>query len=184
MAKLVAFNFISLDGYYKGADGDTSWHRHGDEEHDYAINSMQQDSLLLYGRITYQMMAGYWASEMALQNDPILAKAMNDAEKIVFSKTLTKADWNNTSVVSNLIDEVKRLKQNGTKDMAILGSGTIITQLTDAGLIDEYQIMIDPVILGKGTSIFSGLKQPHNLVLTSTRTFKSGVVLLCYNPMM
>lgn len=184
MARLNAFNFISLDGYYKSISNDISWHRHGgDEEHQYGIDAMKNDGILLYGRLTYQMMAAYWASDMAMQNDPVMAKAMNAAEKIVFSNTLTQADWNNTLVVSNMVDEVKRLKQTSAKDMAILGSGSVITQLTDAGLIDEYQLMINPVVLGKGTPIFNGLKQPHNLVLTSTRTFKNGVVLLCYSPM-
>ena len=140
------------------------------------------DSILLFGRVTYEMMEGYWTTSMALDNDPIVAAGMNKSEKIVFSRTMKKAEWNNTKLINdNIIDEIKKLKQTPGKDMAILGSGSILTQFAEHGLIDEYQFMVDPVILGEGTSIFKGIKHKLDLKLTQSRTFKSGVVLLCYN---
>jgi dihydrofolate reductase len=108
---------------------------------------------------------------------------MNKAEKIVFSRTLLKAEWTNTRVIKdNIEDEIGRMKRSPGKDMTLLGSGTILAFLADEGLIDEYQIMVDPVVLGVGTPIFKGVKQRLELKLTSSRTFRSGLVLLCYRP--
>ncbi len=181
MNKLSVFNFISLNGYFKGENGDLSWHKHGEEENQFASDSMKPGGILLFGRITYEMMASYWPTPMALENDPEVAKGMNRAEKIVFSRTLKKADWNNTTIISgNIFDEVKRLKQSSGKDLSILGSGSIVSQLTEKGLIDEYLIMVDPVIINSGTPIFKGLNKNLELKLTDTRKFKSGVVLLSY----
>jgi len=109
---------------------------------------------------------------------------MNKAEKIVFSRTLTKADWENTRIIKeDITGAIKQLKQTPGKDLCLLGSGSILTQLADAGLIDTYQFMVDPVALGDGTPAFKGLTKKLDLKLTSTRTFKSGVVLLNYQPM-
>jgi dihydrofolate reductase len=104
---------------------------------------------------------------------------MNRAEKIVFSRTLKSAAWNNTRVASDLEGEVAKLKAAG-RNMTILGSGSIITQLAERGLIDEYQFMVDPLALPAGRSIFTGLKSRLNLQLVSTRAFNNGAVLLCY----
>jgi dihydrofolate reductase len=129
------------------------------------------------------MMAGYWPTPMAAQNDPSVAEGMNNSEKIVFSRTLKKTEWNNTRIISvNLIEEVRKLKKNG-KDMTILGSGSIVTLFAEHDLIDEYQIMVDPVAIGSGTPIFNNITNKLHLKLTGTRSFKSGVVLLSYEPM-
>ena len=184
MRKVSVFNFITLDGYFKGPKGDISWHRHGAEENEYAAEGLSSESTLLFGRVTYQMMASYWPTPIAIKNDPIVAEGMNNAEKIVFSRTLKKADWNNTRLVKdNIAEEIRKMKQMPGKDMTILGSGSIVTQFAEQGLIDEYQIMVDPVVIGDGTPIFKDIKHKLNLKLTMTRTFKSGVVLLCYQPM-
>ena len=183
MRKLITFNFITLDGYYKGPADDISWNKHSREENEYAEEGAQSDSILVFGRVTYEMMAGYWPSSHALQNNKVVAEGMNKAEKIVFSKTLSKADWNNSRVLKgNPVDEIKNLKQTPGKNMTILGSGSIITQLADHGLIDEYQVMINPLALGSGTPLFSGIKRQLNLKLTKTQPFKGGTVLLCYQP--
>ncbi|CAG4988494.1 putative protein YyaP [Dyadobacter sp. CECT 9275] len=184
MRRLTVFNFITLNGYYKGPDEDISWNPHGDEEEsEYASDSMKEDGILLFGRTTYEMMAGYWPTSMAMENDPMVAEGMNRAEKIVFSQTLEKAEWNNTRVVSgDIIGEIKRLKQQPGKDMTILGSGSIVSQFAEHGLIDEFQIMINPVAIGEGTPLFSGIGNTLNLSLSSVRQFKSGAVLLCYKP--
>jgi len=183
MAKLSVFNFASLNGYYKGLNGDISWHRHGAEEAEFSAESMQSKNVLLFGRVTYEMMVRFWPTPMAMEQVPEQAVGINAAEKIVFSTTLQTASWNNTRVINgNLADEIKKLKQTSTHDMTILGSGSIVTQCADAGLIDEYQVMLDPVVLGDGGVMFKGLQQKLDLELISVKTFKSGTVLLSYRP--
>lgn len=183
MGKLSVFNFLTLNGFFKGPGGDLSWHKHGGEESEYAMEGLKSDSILLFGRVTYQMMAGWWPTPEAIKTNPEVANGMNASEKIVFSKTLKKADWNNTRLIKdNLGEEVKKLKQQSGKAITVLGSGSIVTQLAEQGLIDEYLLMIDPVVLGDGTPIFQNIKHPLDLVLTNTRAFKSGVVLLSYKP--
>jgi dihydrofolate reductase len=114
----------------------------------------------------------------------MVAEGMNNADKIVFSKTLKKAEWNNTRVVKdNIVEEVKKMKRMPGKDMTLMGSGSILTQFAEQGLIDEFQIRVDPIVLGDGTPIFKNIKRKLNLKLTMTRTFKSGAVLHCYQPM-
>ncbi len=182
MAKLGVFNFVTLNGYFAGPKGDISWHTHGSEESDYAAEGAQSGSMLLFGRVTYEMMASYWPTPQAMKDLPEIAKGMNKSEKIVFSRTLKKADWSNTRIIrENMVEEVKKLKR-GKTDMTILGSGSIVTQLAEASLIDLYQIMVDPVGLGNGMPLFKGMKKKLQLKLTSTRAFKSGVVLLTYEP--
>lgn len=183
MRKLTTFQFISLNGFYKGVKEDISWHRHGSEENEYSADSLQPGNILLFGRVTYEMMAGWWPSPIAMEQDPIVAKGMNDAEKIVFSRTLEKTTWTNSRLVKeNIVEEIKRLKQLPGKDMTLLGSGSILTQFAAHRLIDSYQVMIDPVAIGNGTSLFGNLEQPLDLELTSAKTFKSGTVLLEYRP--
>jgi dihydrofolate reductase len=182
MTKLTVFNFVTLNGYFKGPNGDISWHRHGEEENEFAGDSMKSSgATLLFGRVTYEMMAGYWPSREALKNDPVVAQGMNTAEKIVFSRTLKKADWDNTRIIKdNMIEEIRKMKRMAGSDMTLLGSGSILTQFAEHGLIDGYQIMLDPVALGEGTPILKGITRKLDLKLTDTRTFKSGVVLLSY----
>ena len=111
------------------------------------------------------------------------AVAIDNTPKIVFSRTLKSADWNNTTLVKeDLVTAVQQLKQQPGGPMTILGSGSIVTPLAAQGLIDEYQFMLDPLALGSGTSIFNGLQQQLNLQLKDTKVIKSGIVLLCYQP--
>lgn len=182
MRKLTAFNFITLNGFLNDPEGDISWHRHGEEENQFAAESMQSGNTLLFGRKTYEMMASYWPTPMALQNDPVVAQAMNNANKIVISGTLKNALWANTTIIhGNIVDEIKRLKAASDNDITLLGSGSILTLLTENKLIDEYQIMIDPVAIGAGTPIFNRIKIPLQLKLAKVNSFKSGVVLLSYS---
>jgi dihydrofolate reductase len=179
--QLNVFNFLTLNGFYKGVHGDLSWHRHGEEEAKFSQDSLGADNALVFGRVTYQMMAAYWPTPLATQNNPAAASAMNAAEKIVFSRTLSRADWSNTTLVTtDAVSALEKLKETTGRNMTILGSGTLLAQLADAGLIDNYQFMIDPVVLGEGTPAFSHIRRKLDLRLTGTRTFKSGVVLLTY----
>lgn len=184
MRRLSVYNFITVNGFYKGPNNDISWGKPGgEEEKDYAKQGANSGSTLIFGRVTYEMMSAYWPSEMALKNDPELAKGMNEADKIVFSKTLKKAQWNNTRIISgNLEEEIKKLKQMPGNGMTILGSGNLSAQLSDLGLIDEYQVMVNPVALGDGTPLFKGIHQNLELKLIKTKPFKSGGILLFYEP--
>lgn len=184
MRKLTVFNFVTMNGFFAGPGGDISWHKDNDpEKNEYAEEGIESKNTLIFGRVTYEMMAGFWPSADALKYAPVMAKGMNAADKIVFSKTLEKADWNNTRLVNgDMVEEIKKMKQMEGKDMTILGSGSIISQLTDEGLIDEYQIMLDPVAIGEGTPLFKNIRNQLDLKLTDTRIFKSGVILLSYEP--
>ena len=184
MRKLTVFNFLTLNGFYKGPHDDISWHVHGSEEAEFAAEGAKSESMLLFGRKTYEMMAGYWPTPEASKNAPAVAEGMNKSEKIVFSKTLKKVEWHNSRLMTgNIVEEIKKMKQTPGHDMTILGSGSIISQFAEVGLIDLYQFMVDPVVLGEGTSIFDGVSQTLNLKLVSTKSFKSGVVLLAYEPL-
>lgn len=181
MRKLSVFNFMTLNGFYKDANNDMSWHQHGGEESQYSAEMLAQENTLLFGRKTYELMESFWPTPMGEESDPVVAEGMNKAEKIVFSRTLGHASWNNTRIIKdNLVDEVRQLKQTSGNDLALLGSGSILTQLADADLVDEYQFMIDPVAIGQGTPVFYGMKRQLNLKLTDTKVFKSGTVILCY----
>ncbi len=183
MRKISAFVFTSLNGYYKGLNEDISWHKHGEEEMKFSEEGANSGSILLFGRVTYEMMSGFWPSPMALEMMPGVAAGMNNSEKIVYSRTLKQANWNNTSIISDdIINETKKLKEKPGNDMTILGSGSIVSQFSEAGLIDELQIMIDPVAIAKGTALFENINQTLTFQLVSTRTFKSGVILLNYIP--
>jgi dihydrofolate reductase len=183
MRKLSVFNFLTLNGYYKGPAEDISWHQHGEEEGDFAAEGAKTESVLLYGRKTYQMMASFWPTAEGKKFNSAVAEGMNNSEKIVFSRTLKTATWQNTKIIKdNIVEEIENLKKTPGKDMTMLGSGSILTQFAEAGLIDVFQFMVDPVALGDGTALFQGLKKSLNLKLTGSKTFKTGVVLLNYEP--
>ena len=183
MSKLNVFNLITLDGYIAGPGGDISWHHVDEEFQEFAEKNSNSGSTLLFGRVTYEMMASYWTSADGMKDSPVVAAGMNGASKVVFSRTLQKADWANTRLVKDdLIGEVRKLKRQAGKGLTVLGSGSIVAQLAGAGLIDEYQILLNPVAIGKGKTMFEGLPARLSLKLTSTRTFRNGGVLLCYVP--
>jgi dihydrofolate reductase len=129
-------------------------------------------------------MASFWPTPFAAQSNPIVVERMNSLPKIVFSRTLDKASWNNTTLVKgDLTTEVRKLKREPGPNMTIMGSGSIVAQLADAGLIDEYQIVVSPLVLGSGRTLFEGVKKQLPMKLTKSRAFGNGNVVLCYEPM-
>jgi dihydrofolate reductase len=184
MRRVTVFNFISLDGCFEGpVKGDISWHMHDEEGRAFSVEKLGLGNMLLFGRRTYDIMSSYWPSEVALRNDPVVAESMNRAEKIVFSKTMDKASWNNTNVMKDdIVGRIREIKRSEGRNMTILGSGSIVTLFAAHGLIDEYQFMVDPIVLGNGTRIFDGIGKQLKLTLTETRVFRNGSVLLCYKP--
>ena len=184
MRKLTVFNSITLDGYFTDRDGKLDWaHTQQDKEWtDFVSDNARSEGELLFGRVTYEMMKAYWPTAMAAEQMPVVADHMNRARKVVFSRTMTQTDWENTRIVSGDIEEeVRRMKEADGRPLVLMGSGTIVTQLTDARLIDEYQFVVTPVVLGAGRTMFDGIKKSLELDLTSMRHFKNGNVLMHYS---
>jgi dihydrofolate reductase len=183
MRKVFMFNLVTLDGYFEGLNREIDWHNVDAEFNEYAIDMLNSADTLLFGRVTYELMANYWPTPDAIKNDPIVAEKMNTLPKIVFSRTLDKAEWQNTRLVKGALEEeIQKMKKQPGKDMVILGSGSIVSGLAPLGLIDEYRIMVNPVVLGKGKSMFRGIKGRLDMKLLRTWTFRSGNVLLYYEP--
>ncbi len=182
MRKLSVFNSVTLDGYFTDKNGDMSWaHQDDPEWNAFVAENASGGGMLLFGRITYEMMASFWPSPAAVEQMPEVAEGMNNSPKIVFSRTMDKATWKNTTVVSgDIAAAVRKLKEEPGEPMVILGSGTIVSQLTQAGLIDEYQIALNPIVLGSGRTMFDGVKDKLRLKRTESRSFGNGNVFLCY----
>jgi dihydrofolate reductase len=187
MRKVVVFNHTSLDGYFTDANGDMSFAHNvnRDAEWDaFVAGNASGGGMLVFGRITYELMAGFWPTPSAAEKMPVVAERMNTLPKIVFSRTLDKASWSNTKLVkSDMTGEIRKMKNEPGENMTILGSGSIVSQLAQHGLIDEYLIVVNPVALGKGRTMFEGVRAKVRLKLTRTRTFGNGNVLLSYEPM-
>ena len=183
MRKVILFNMVTLDGFFAGPNGEIDWHHVDKEFNEFAIAQLNSADGLLFGRMTYQGMASYWPTDMAKKNDPIVADKMNTLPKIVFSRTLARADWNNTRPVKgNVAEEVSMLKQQPGRDWFLFGSAGLASTLTHFGLIDEYRVMVNPVVLGRGQPLFKGVEDRLSLKLVSAKTFRNGNVLLCYQP--
>jgi dihydrofolate reductase len=175
---------LSLDGYFARTNGDMMWaHREDPEFSAFVARNAQSDGALLFGRVTYEMMASYWPSAAAHANAPEVADGMNRAAKYVVSRTLERASWANTTLLKGeLASEVEKLKRDSGRPIVILGSASLVTALAAAGLIDEYQIVVAPVALGSGRSLFAGLKRDLALKLVETRRFANGNLFLRYAP--
>jgi dihydrofolate reductase len=186
MRKLLVFNSITADGYFTDKNGDMSWaHRPSDPEWDeFVAGNAQSGGELLFGRVTYEMMAGFWPTPAAAQSFPEVAEGMNKSPKVVFSRKLDNVSWENTRLMKgDLADEVRKLKEEPGDQLVIMGSGSIIAQLAPEKVIDEYQMVVNPLVLGAGRTMFDGIREKLNLKLTNSRAFQNGNVLLTYAPM-
>ncbi len=183
MRRLAVFNQLSLDGFIADEKGDMSWaHKQDPEWMAFTSENASGEAELVFGRITYDLMAGWWPTPQALQSMPVVARRMNELPKVVFSRTLEKATWQNTRLVKgDLAAETRRLKAEPGPDLLIMGSGSIVSQLTDAGLIDEYQVVVNPIALGRGRGMFE-VRQKANLAFRKARIFGNGNVVLWYEP--
>ena len=182
MRKLTVFNSVSLDGYFTDEKGDMSWaHKYDPEWLDYTESNAKIGGVLLFGRKTYEMMVSFWPTEQAKKTLPHVAEGMNKSEKVVFSRTLKEVRWENTKLVdTDMVDAVRKMKNESGPDLVLMGSGTIVSQLTGEGLIDGYQIVLSSVVLGKGRTMFEGVSKKIPLKLTGTRAFENGNVVLTY----
>jgi len=186
MRTLYMFNMVSLDGYFEAPGRDISWHTVDEEFNEFAVEQLCSTDLLLFGRVTHDLMASYWPSYVPSpdvpENDRHVARLMNSIPKLVASRTVTSSPWGGTQVTGDgIAEELRRLKQEPGESIALFGSANLASTLMRHGLIDEYRIMVSPVLLGGGTPLFgSGHRAP--LTLVRTRTFRNGNVLHCYRP--
>jgi len=174
------WNLVSLDGFFEGAKSwDLGWHESvwGDELERLSIDQLKSADMLLFGRVTYEGMAGYWPSAKGE-----VADRMNNIRKVVFSRTLEKASWNNTKLVKgNAAEEVAKLKEQNGKDLFIFGSANLSSTLMRHHLIDEYRLCLAPIVLGAGTPLFKASPETMKLKLIEARPLKSGGVILRYD---
>lgn len=187
MRKISVFNHVTVDGFFAGPQGEIDWFKliKKDEEYEkYTREGSKSAGGLMFGHTTYEMMKSYWPTPEAIKNQPSMADVVNNTWKLVFSKTLQSVEegphWKNIKLFHDINPkEIVKLKEWAGKDITILGSGTIVQQLANLGLIDEYQLVIVPVILGAGKYLFKDVKK-MNLKLLEARTFKNGIVFLRY----
>ncbi len=183
MRRVLFFMLTSLNGYYERGPWDLDWHSVDAEFNEFAIAQLDSVGALLFGRVTYEGMAAYWPTADAIASDPEVAGRMNGIEKIVFSKTLSDARWQNTRLVrGDAADEVQRLRAEPGRDMLVMGSAELATSLAEHGLIDEFRILVVPIVLPRGKPLFAGATRDLRLRLVSTRSFTNGNVLLTYGP--
>jgi dihydrofolate reductase len=178
MRKVVMWNMVTPEGYFEAPGHDLSWFVFDDELGSYITDSQKEASLLLFGRSTYEMMAAYWPTA-----EGQIADFMNSVEKVVFSRTLKGADWNNTRLVGDdVAGEVRHLKATGSGDIFVFGSADLASTLVPVGLVDEFRFGVNPVLLGSGVPLLKGGFERTSLELLSVKALKSGVVILHYQP--
>jgi dihydrofolate reductase len=184
MRKIILSNMVTLDGYMEGPNQSIDWHHVDADFFETANVLMDSVDTHLYGRVTYQVMESYWPTEQAMKGDPATAVRMNETPKIVFSRTLAKADWKNTRLIKdNVAEEVMKLKRLPGKDMLMFGSSNLAKSFLEMGLMDEVLIYLNPVAIGDGTPLFKGLKDKVEFKLLDSQVFKNGNVLLKYQPL-
>lgn len=183
MRKLSVFNNVSLDGYFTSATGSVDWAYQADDPdwNAFIRDNARGSGAIILGRVTYEMMVGWWPTAAAKAADPTVAEGMNNSEKIVFSRSVRQSTWSNTRFIgTDPASAMRGLRLAAGQDMVILGSGTIVAQLADADLIDSYQLVVNPVVLGAGRTMFEGVNGPRALRLAETRTFRNGKVVMTY----
>jgi len=184
--RIIASEFVSADGFMVGPKEDMSWVMNGfnEEMGKYAGGLMESMDTVLLGRVTYEIMAGAWPNMTEDQSPG--ADRMNSATKVVVSKTLTSAPWGKYApakiIKDNVEQQVKALRQGPGKNIVIYGSGTLVRSLTELRLIDEYQLLVHPLLLGDGKPLFKKMGRQVDLKLLRTQTFGNGVCVLYYEP--
>jgi len=182
MRKVFLFMMTTLDGYFEGPDHDISWHNADNKEFaKFAEAQLDETDTLIFGRRTYELMAGFWPSEEAIKAEPGTATRMSSLNKVVFSHNPISTNWQNVESSTNVVEKMQELKNNPGKDIAVLGSSNLCLTLIEEGLLDEIRIMINPIIIGKGTPLFDGSDKIREFGLKASRTFKSGNALLTYS---
>ena len=184
MRHLFSFLFTTLDGFHTGPGGEFDWPNVDDDFHQFSIRQLNDVGTVVFGRITYAEMAAFWPTPEAAEVDPETAERMNEIDKVVYSSSLSVAEWNNTRLVStDPVAHLDGLKRDGSPgDLAIFGSSTLTASLLDAGIVDEVRIMVNPILLGSGERLLAGIGGRIRLGVTRTMTFRNGNVLICAVP--
>jgi dihydrofolate reductase len=185
--KIIVTMWISLDGFIAGPNDDMSWVRVDDAVSAYEDDLVSAADTLILGRVTYQSFAGAWPyvpdNPAASDGEKDYARKVNRMRKIVYSRTLETAEWHNSTLLHAINpDDIVNLKHKDGKNIAIYGSASIVQSLMALGLIDEYQLLVHPVVLGGGKRLFKEGSETTALRLVETKTFSPGVVLLTYRP--
>jgi len=185
MRKIISFMHISLDGFVAGPNGEMNWIKVDEELFAYIGKRISKGNTALYGRVTYQMMEGYWPTAGdepdATQHDIDHSRWYNKAHKLVLSKTMKDADLTNTTIISdNLSDRINEIKGQEGPDILLFGSPTATNSLMQQNLMDGYWLFVNPVILGQGIPLFTGTENKTGLKLLTTHQFASGVTELNY----
>ncbi len=175
--KVVLSMLTSADGYIEAPNRNINWHVFDEQMAEYMMGFFKTVDTFLYGRISYELMIQYWPEQTGE-----FADIMNETPKIVFSRTLDKVTWNSKLMKDNIPEQINKLKQQPGKDMALFAGADIASTFIRHHLIDEYRLIVNPVVLGKGTPLFKDLEQRLSLNLTDSKTFDCGNVLLCYQP--
>jgi dihydrofolate reductase len=182
MRKIFWFEMATLDGYHETLESSLDWHTVDDEFQDFALRQLGEADTLLFGRRTYDLMAAFWPTAAGPGAHGQIAEAMNSLAKVVVSTTMTTASWAPTTIISADVEgELGRLKAKPGADIALIGSSALAASLLSLGLLDELRIMINPVVLGGGRPQLAGADRA-DLSLTGVREFRSGNVLLTYEP--
>ncbi len=180
MRKIIVAEFLTLDGVMEAPE---TWQFPflSDDISEYIKTGILALDAQLLGRVTYETFAGYWPTQT--HNEFGIADKLNSMPKFVVSTTLDKADWNNSMLIKkNVIEEITKLKQQPGGDIGITGSATLVEALMRADLIDEFQLQVYPLVLGRGKRLFNEQMDVKGLKLIDSRTFSSGVVALIYQP--
>jgi dihydrofolate reductase len=182
MRKIIMFNLVTLDGYFEGPKKwDINWHRVDEEFNEFSVDQLSHAGGLIFGRVTYEGMAAYWPTPAAINDDPVVAGKMNSILKVVFSNTLDKTEWNNTRLIrGDAVEEMTKIKAQAGNDLLLFGSAKLASTFTQHDLIDEYRLMVNPVVLGEGEPLFKESGGTLKLKLINTRVFHNGTVLLSY----
>jgi dihydrofolate reductase len=181
MKKVIFQMSVSIDGYVEGPNGEIDWHIVDDEFNAYAVETLKASDVLIMGRKTYELMAGYWPT--ATGDDHAVTEQMNGTPKLVFSRTLKRVDWQNSRLAAGSIgDEVARLKRDPGDGLLWVGGSDLASSFLEQGLLDELRFIVTPVLLGGGKTVFDAIKKRHPLKLLSTKAFQSGNLALTYEP--
>jgi dihydrofolate reductase len=181
MRRLLFFMLVSANGYYERGRWEIDWHRTDEEFNAFAVEQLDEVGTLVFGRVTYEGMAAFWPTPEAIAAEPGTAKRMNALPKVVVSRTLERADWDNTRILRS-IEDVAALKREDGKDAIVFASSDLTTALAERGLIDEYRLLVNPVALSEGKPLLKGLGRDLPLTLLGSRVFGNGNVLLRYEP--
>jgi dihydrofolate reductase len=185
MRKMVWLVNTTLDGFTAGLEGDLNWTIVDDEVWDHTTTIFDAADTTLFGRVTFEGFQAYWptvpGSPNATPRTTRFARWIDGVEKVVVSKTLGEVGWNNTKVIgANLEEEVRQLKAQPGRDIVVMGSPVLARALIDLGLIDEFRVNVNPVLIGAGLALAPRLEARTDLQLLSTKPFQAGVVELRY----